>query len=115
MTEDIIPFVNDATDVHGFVEAQVGSKVAQSGEIRLCLELLKDAISTITSASRTTRSERLRRDALTWVDSNDDSYIFSFANVVQVVLPGCGVDAVRDRILSMPIQQPRRGQRKEAA
>jgi hypothetical protein len=69
---------------------------AWSGVQRLQCAILLGAIE---DANRTgsVRSQRLTRDALEWIASDDDEYLFAFISICQSLALAAGCGAARDR------------------
>lgn len=71
-----------------------------SGERRLLLAVLEDGIRTLLKNARAThgRGFNLRREAVTWLDSDDRSDVFSFESICETL--GIDADRLRSRVLS---------------
>src|SRR6059036_2001204 len=91
-----------ATDMSGFdgevcvrYEAVYRRAEPACGERRLLLAVLEDGIRTLLKHARAThgRGLNLRREALTWLTTEDRSDVFCFENICETL----GVDAARLR------------------
>jgi hypothetical protein len=71
-----------------------------SGERRLLLAVLEDGIRTLLKNARAThgRGFNLRREAYTWLDSDDRTDVFSFESICETL--GIDADRLRSRVLA---------------
>jgi len=71
-----------------------------SGERRLLLAVLEDGIRTLLKYARAThgRAFNLRREALTWLSSQDRSDVFAFESICEAL--GIDPDRLRLRVLA---------------
>jgi hypothetical protein len=94
------------TDVSGFdgevcvrYEAVYRRAEPACGERRLLLAVLEDGIRTFLKNARAThgRASNLRREALSWLTTDDRSDVFAFENICEAL----GIDAsrLRQRVL----------------
>jgi hypothetical protein len=104
--------VEDRDGIDPLLAAQLSDRPrygAWSGEMRLALAVVEDAIATVrlTTAIRTPRAHRLAADAAVWLASRDTSHPFAFENLCDYL--GLNAAWLRSGVrLSMPGGTPTR-------